>query len=1031
MKRHGLTSHGMCGGCLGYPWLWLVVWCRSLVMNQAPKKNRVVLLPRNLRINSPGACSGVWEAEVIVGVTLHNQARSLRRCLDSILAQSELARPLAVVVLDDMSKDDWQAVLAEFLSRPELVVIQGNCGSAARARNAVLDFVDSSFPRARWVARMDADDRFSTPCSLAAACRIGEAAGADFVLGGNRLFKDGQLLERGNPASEALLHAPYVLDVLQQMAEGRAVNELPSCNLVLAAGAGWRYPDLGSAEDHWLVADLLLNHQGRGAILIDQFYADYTLDGHLSTANRESEKYLRRRRHLLDVARTWVEASACPGDFLGFGQEGVVLRVGGWIEKRFYRGALADEKVAWLRQALRNGAPHVPQPVWEQCGKQWTCRYPDSGTFPADVITLEQAGAFLAFCLQHEIVCRNIKRANLRIDSAGNLVMIDVGNDIIWMHAAVFRDAAARLYALAALDWPDGELARRKSFRQQDDVLAELPGFQEFYAGLIHQHAERVWRDHMDLQVSALPPADDVTLLVKACAMDAATVAAQVRHIVGHLSRPRAFREVVVLIDLFEGPFLREHCAGDLDLLRTAVKGLVQEGLVDRTLVAPNDSPSVGAVNRDWFDLDCCRTHTAKAVPLAPQLWAFEQVSTRYVLQCDVDVLIGRRDLSHDYLGEMLAALSPEGVMGIAFNIPHPEGHRESYDAPEGSYVPEVRCGLLDLARLRACRPLPNSMEGGHLTLSWYRSVELHQRQQGLRTLRGGDARTFYIHPPNNRKANRHALAQIRDLVGQGVVPPCQFGAWDLLGDMEEWSYPRRHEDIVFLLKGRNTPPSRVSRCLASLRAQDDQGFGVILIDDASDDIDPTPLAGFLGNLRLRTTLIRRTEHGGRIPNFQMAISQICTNPEALIVILDLDDALMSTTLVSRFREAHGEGHDVILGACFRPDKPLKLYEPNFENPRETWGGEVWPHLRSFRKRLFDAVPDSYFQLDGAWIEECTDYATMVPMVELATCPLFIPEYLYFHERSTPRTPETRARKDILIRRILAKSPLRRELCLQ
>jgi hypothetical protein len=105
----------------------------------------------------------------------------------------------------------------------------------------------------------------------------------------------------------------------------------------------------------------------------------------------------------------------------------------------------------------------------------------------------------------------------------------------------------------------------------------------------------------------------------------------------------------------------------------------------------------------------------------------------------------------------------------------------------------------------------------------------------------------------------------------------------------------------------------------------------------------------------------------------------------------------------------------------FRPDKPLKLYHPDFVNPRQKWGGEVWVHLRAFTKGLFDRVPHEAFQVEGKWIEECTDYATMIPMVELAGNPVYLPEYVYFHQRTTPRTPETRARKDGIIRQILAK----------
>lgn len=995
-------------------------------MQHPPRVERAVLAPRNIHLISPPPHPKVWEAEIIVGVSLHNQSQTLNRCLSSIFAQTGLSSPLAIMVLDDMSKDTWQAALATYIGRPELLVFSGNCGSAARSRNAILDMVDRIFLSARWVARMDADDRFSTPHSLAAACNKGDEAKADFVLGGNRLISNGEILEKVNPATDELLDAPYVLNLLQRMSEGSATNELPSCNLLLKARTGWRYPDCGSAEDHWLVADLLLNHAQRGAILKGQFYADYSLDGCLSTTNRQTEKYIRRRRRLFDTARRWIEAHACPYEYLGHGQEGVVLRHGQQIEKRFYPGALADEKAAWLRDTLSSGGPHLPQAHWELTGKQWICRYRDNGSLPANSFTLDQAAGFLAFCLRRNIVCRNIKRTNFRIDPSGNLMMIDVGNDIIPMDASVFRDSAARLYVITALNWPDAELARRKSFDRQEEILARLPGFSEFYAGLLQRHAEYIWAEAQGYSAIQLQSADDVTLLIKACAMDAGFLAAQVQHIRSLLSRPREFHEVILLIDPYEGPFLRQHCSGDISSLKDTAQKLLDTSIIDRVLVAPNNENEVREINFRWFGLDCSLTHNVKGVPVTPQIWAFDQISTRYVLQCDVDVLIGRRDQVHDFLQEMLDAASTPNVTGLAFNIPQPEGLLVSYDAPKGAYVPEVRCGLLDLDRIESCRPLPNTVEDGHLALTWYRSLEQYQQQHGLRTLRGGDARTFYIHPPNTTKSEPACIERARDLIGQGFVPEIQQGAWDLTENLEEWAYPRRNEDIVFLLKGRDTPTSKVLRCLASLRAQDDQDFGIILIDDASQIVDPTQLPILLNELRPQTTLIRRSENFGRMPNICEAISEICTIPETLIVVLDLDDALMARSAVGRLRQAHAQGHDVILANCFQPDKPLKIYAPNFSAPRETWGGEVWPHLRSFQKRLFDAVPESYFKIDDRWIEECTDYATMVPIVELSVNPVFIPEYIYFHERSTPRTPESRTRKNEIIRRILIKPSLRK-----
>jgi hypothetical protein len=131
----------------------------------------------------------------------------------------------------------------------------------------------------------------------------------------------------------------------------------------------------------------------------------------------------------------------------------------------------------------------------------------------------------------------------------------------------------------------------------------------------------------------------------------------------------------------------------------------------------------------------------------------------------------------------------------------------------------------------------------------------------------------------------------------------------------------------------------------------------------------------------------------------------------------------MHRSVVRRLKTVAGLGHDVILGAMFRPDKPLKAYHPDFTNPRARWGGEVWIHLRYFRRSLLDSVPDTDLQFDGQWIDQCEDYATMIPIVERARSPIYLPEYLYFHQRSGHSKPEVRSRKDGIIRRVLEKSP--------
>lgn len=257
------------------------------------------------------ATPAAWEAEVVVAVALHDQAAALRHCLASIHAQRGAPRT-AVLVVDDGSSDDWAAAAGPLLEHPALVAVRARCGSAARTRNLALDIADALFPAARWVARLDADDRLAGPRSLAAACAAGDRAGARFVLGGNRLRKDGALQDRANPADERLRDPGHLLALLGKMAGGTAENELPSCNLLLARGCGWRYPDLPSAEDHWLVAELLLRHGGDGAILAAPFYCDYTLNGPSTRASLAARRYRSSRRALYRAAARWAAVPAEP-----------------------------------------------------------------------------------------------------------------------------------------------------------------------------------------------------------------------------------------------------------------------------------------------------------------------------------------------------------------------------------------------------------------------------------------------------------------------------------------------------------------------------------------------------------------------------------------------------------------------------------------------------------------------------------------------------------------------------------------------
>lgn len=996
--------------------------------DSAPRRPCCVLSVRALHARGT-LSTKILSAEIVIGITVCNQARRLPRALKSALAQTVVDNGQAVVVLlDDQSADGWRKSCGYLLDHPSVLVIEGVCGSASRARNALLDFVDQHLPAALWVARLDADDVLASRVSVAELCREGNESGAQYVLGSNHLAVDGQLLDRSNIADPAvLLDRHRLVHFVEGFCLHGAPQELPSCNLLLRSHSGIRYPDVRSAEDHWLVASLLCLHPEKGIVLPSPIYAVYSLGGATTQHNRRSAQWALQRERLAVAVRCWVETLEGQQSILGIGQEGIVWREGNQVRKRFYPWAMDAEAVERLKPLCGSVGEDGPIPLVEwtvEAGGEVRCHYPwaISRAFPA---TLQERTVihFLRQLHRHGLVTSNIKRSNFRVLESGKLIYIDIGKDIVPFTPSRFLDAAARLYSIAILGNPDHELARRISILHQHEALGQLAGFSHFYRSLV----ESLFPHVLPMQAKVEPPesdrACDITLLIKVCPQDATLIEDQVRHIITQISYPKQLGAIVLAIDRYEGPYLRQFAEGDLGRVRAVATELRSIGMVDEVWLSPTDPAEIHSTYARWFGNELVHeTHTRSGAPLFSQLWAFDQVRTRYVLQCDVDVLIGRKDLSHDFIADMRAAVEPEDVLGVGFNIPQAINGFKPYQAESGSFVPEIRFGLFDLERLKALQPLENPVWEGRFEWMWHRAVQHRQQQTGMRCVRGGDSRSFYIHPRNEDKVNG-SLPTWRDLIAQGIVPHEQGEKWDLV-PTANWSYPARTEPLVFLMKGRDTGYAQLKRSIDSLRIQEDQRFGIIIIDDASDFEATWFIPDLLGPLRERTTLIRRRSRNGYIRNFIEAVEVICQKEDTLVVTLDLDDALMSSKVSTRLMNAIEDGADVVHGVMFRPDKPLHLYEPDYDNPREKGGGNVWTHLRGFRKSLFQQIPKDHLRIDGHWVDDVTDYAIMIPATELAQNPVFIrDDFCYYHERVPYSTVRKHEQQGVLCK-LLAYSPL-------
>lgn len=532
--------------------------------------------------------------------------------------------------------------------------------------------------------------------------------------------------------------------------------------------------------------------------------------------------------------------------------------------------------------------------------------------------------------------------------------------------------------------------------------------------------------DQLVFELEPLEPLPgEVSLMIKACAMEADTLDVQVPHLVTQLEDLRAFKERILVIDTRLAGFLRQYSQGSLAKLRLVASHLVDTGWIDRIVVGPDDGQKTGDLHQRWFGIPCPRAHSDKGAQIASTLTGFEACATKYVLQVDVDVMVGRLDRRHDYLKEMLAVMTqnPETIT-VAFNIATQCDRPYTDLDVTRPWRTEVRAGLIDLGRLRKALPLPNRLSGDRLALYWHRSLDQAINMGAGRSYRGGDRRTFYVHPPNDRKRNIGEWFAVLDRIERGVIPPIQQGSVDWVGTASDWMGPPRTEEFVFMVSGRNVPAGRLRRCIESMVRQAGPLWGAVIMDDASEPIFADHFEAVCSSLGVRCTIMRNRRRRGLLANMVTAIRSVCANPESVIVTLDADDALIGDGVLERLAAEYERGADVTVGSMLRTDKAFD-YPVCFDHPRKRRGGNVWQHLRSFKKRLFDAIPDDALRLDGEYIDLANDWAYMLPIVEMAENPVHIAEPLYLYEPSGVGRGVDRADREEVIARIVAKGDIR------
>ncbi len=528
--------------------------------------------------------------------------------------------------------------------------------------------------------------------------------------------------------------------------------------------------------------------------------------------------------------------------------------------------------------------------------------------------------------------------------------------------------------------------------------------------------------DHLVFRLTPVPTDGlRVSLLIKTCLMEWRTIERLIRHQVGQLETPVRFVEKVVVVDTFEGPFARQYDQPDPEAHRAAMERLLFDGVVDRVVYASTDPETVRAAYWKWFGEESVETHSGNGQQLFATLFGFDSCSGDYVLQVDSDLLIARHDSAHDYLREMAdVLLRDRKALFVTMSICRPEPVPYTHEGPNGDWRVEVRGCLFDRERLRSVLPVPNGLEQGRFTLSWHRAFDRFIASSDYRSYRGGNPATAFIHVPNDRKTCNEGWLDVIGSVERGHVPAVQMGSVELVGSGADWAGPKRHESFIFVICGQNVEPARFRRCFDSLVAQKGVDWGAVVVDDASTNGFGDYARVLLADYAQRVTLVRNDYRRGGLYNTWNAVVNFCADPESVIITLDADDALIGEHVLERVWAEYQDGADVTVGSMLRLDKEA-FYPPNFDNPR-WWDSNVWQHLRTFRKRLFDAIDVADLKVDGEWIDIAADWAFMVPIVEMASSPRHIEEPLYLYEPAVPKDEESRLKRDAVIARILDKN---------
>ncbi len=226
-------------------------------------------------------------------------------------------------------------------------------------------------------------------------------------------------------------------------------------------------------------------------------------------------------------------------------------------------------------------------------------------------------------------------------------------------------------------------------------------------------------------------------------------------------------------------------------------------------------------------------------------------------------------------------------------------------------------------------------------------------------------------------------------------------------------------------IRGRNCA-KYIKRCIKKLHGlKCEDWIATISLDDPKDD--SYEIAKKFESDKIKVHLQKK--HIGLAHNMVKVIELAGPEDEDVIVVCDADDYLFPGALneldrAYRDRDVLATYGSFMLECSGKKSRICKPYPKGANVRKYKWRAT---HLKSFKYKVFKAIPVEYFRHKGVWIPAASDVALMVPLMERAGMKhcKHLRKVLYFYNNSN-KYSVNRGRQKRYERIIRSKKPLKR-----